>query len=102
MGESKLMPDKSYYVYIMASRSGTLYTGVTNNLLRRVYEHKQAKVGGFSKRYRTFKLVYFETFKDIYSAITREKQIKRWRRSKKVNCIESVNPNWRDLSEDWD
>jgi putative endonuclease len=93
---------KSYYIYIMTSRTRRMYTGLTNNLVRRVFEHKSSSINGFSKKYRTTRLVYFEEIKDIQSAIAREKQIKSWRRSKKIDLIESLNPEWRDLSEAWD
>ena len=89
-----------YYVYMMTNYSRTLYTGVTSNLERRVHEHKTKLVGGFTTRYNITKLVYFETTGDIESAIAREKQIKGWLRRKKVDLIESVNPEWRDLSLD--
>ena len=91
-----------YYVYIMTNRSDTLYTGVTNNLERRVYEHKHGVVEGFTKKYTLVTLVYYETTGDVRSAIAREKQIKGWLRSKKIALIESTNPQWRDLSEGWD
>ena len=90
-----------YYVYIMTNRSKTLYTGVTNDLTRRVYEHKNKMIDGFTKKYNITKLVYFEETNDILSAITREKQIKGWLRSKKIALIGSVNPKWEDLSEEW-
>ena len=90
-----------YYVYIMANRSRTLYTGVTNNLERRVYEHKHKLVEGFTKKYNITRLVYYEQTSDIKAAIAREKQIKGWLRSKKVGLIESLNPNWSDLSVEW-
>jgi putative endonuclease len=90
-----------YYVYIMTNRSKTLYTGVTNDLTRRVYEHKNKMIDGFTKKYNITKLVYFEETNDILSAITREKQIKGWLRSKKIALIGSVNPKWEDLSEGW-
>lgn len=90
-----------YYVYIMTNRSKTLYTGVTNDLIRRVYEHKNKMVEGFTKKYNISKLVYFEETNDIQSAITREKHIKGWLRSKKITLIESVNPEWNDLSKGW-
>ena len=91
-----------YYVYIMANRSRTLYTGVTNNLERRVYEHKHKLVEGFTKKYNiTRLLVCYEQTSDIKAAIAREKQIKGWLRSKKVSLIESLNPNWPDLSVEW-
>lgn len=85
----------------MASSSGVLYAGVTNNLERRVLEHKSKFNPGFSRDYNTMKLVYFEPFSDVREAISREKQWKTWRRSKKVALIESVNRNWRDLSADF-
>jgi putative endonuclease len=90
-----------YYVYIMTNHSRTLYTGVTNNLKRRVAEHKSKIVPGFTRKYNIDKIVYFEVTNDVYSAITREKQIKGWARKKKIALIESANPEWRDLSEDW-
>lgn len=89
---------KNYCVYIMASESGTLYTGVTNNLERRVYEHKNELIDGFTKKYKCKKLVYFETSNDIRSAIEREKQIKKWRREKKEFLIKTLNPQWKDLA----
>ncbi len=92
---------RNYYVYILASASRVLYTGVTNNLVRRVAMHKKKKIPGFTKRYQTTSLVYFETTPDIRAAIRREKQIKGWLRAKKVALIESVNPRWKDLSDDW-
>jgi putative endonuclease len=91
-----------YYVYIMTGRSDTLYTGVTNNLERRIYEHKHGLVDGFTKKYNLTTLVYYETTDDVRSAIAREKQIKGWLRSKKIALIEFTNPQWRDLSEGWD
>ena len=87
-----------YYVYIMTNKSRTLYTGVTNDLERRVYEHKQKLVPGFTAKYNITRLVYFEVTQDVKAAITREKQIKGWLRSKKIALIESVNPEWKDLS----
>ena len=87
-----------YYVYIMTNKSRTLYTGVTNDLERRVYEHKQKLVPGFTAKYNITRLVYFEVTQDIQAAIAREKQIKGWLRSKKIALIESVNPEWKDLS----
>ena len=91
----------SYYVYIMTNRSGTLYVGITNNLIRRVYEHKNKLIDGFTKKYNINRLVYFEETSDVYSAIAREKQIKGWIRKKKIELIEKTNPKYRDLSEDW-
>lgn len=81
-----------YYVYIMTNRSQTLYTGVTNDLQHRVYEHKQKLVDGFTKKYNLTKLVYYESTDDVRSAIGREKQIKGWLRAKKIALIESMNP----------
>jgi len=92
---------KQYYVYIMSSKSRKLYTGVTDNLERRVYEHKNKLLPGFSKRYNISRLVYCETCPDVRAAISREKQIKGWLRAKKVALIESVNPAWDDLSSGW-
>jgi len=90
-----------YYVYIMSSHRGTLYIGVTNDLMRRVYEHRHKLVDGFTSRYNVSKLVYYETTKEVESAIVREKQIKGWLRRKKVALIESLNPYWEDLAEAW-
>ncbi len=84
----------------MASNSGTLYLGVTNDLIRRVTEHKQMIVEGFSKKYKCNKLVYYEQFEDVNVAINREKEIKKWRREKKIQPVKSINPGWRDLFED--
>ncbi|MBN8586263.1 MAG: GIY-YIG nuclease family protein [Ignavibacteria bacterium] len=92
----------SYYVYILSSRrNGTIYTGVTNNLLQRMYSHKNNLLKGFTSRYGVNRLVYYEETGDIYAAIEREKEIKGWTRIKKMKLIESVNPNWKDLSQDW-
>ena len=93
---------KEYYVYIMASQSGVLYIGITNNLAKRVFEHKHGLIKGFSQKYKTKKLVYFEMCTDVEAAIAREKQLKGWRRSKKENLINQVNPEWKDLSKEWD
>ena len=90
-----------YYVYIMTNRSRTLYTGVTNNLERRVYEHKQKLVRGFTERYNITMPAYFEETPDVRVALAREKQIKGWLRRKKVALIEVCNPEWRDLSAGW-
>ncbi len=94
-------PPCFYYVYIMRNRSKTLYTGVTGNLERRVFEHRQGIKGEFAARYKIDRLVYFERFGDIQAAIAREKQIKGWLRIKKVALIVSMNPEWKDLSEAW-
>jgi putative endonuclease len=86
-------------IYIMSSRSRALYVGVTNDLARRVNEHKQGLAGGFTSKYCITRLVYFEEFSDIRNAIAREKEIKGWKRSRKIRLIESRNPTWEDLSE---
>lgn len=89
---------KSYYVYILASkRNGTLYVGVTNNLIRRIYQHKNKLADSFTKKYNIYNLVYYEITSEIDAAIKREKQIKKWRRSWKLALIEKENPDWRDL-----
>ena len=85
----------------MASRSRVLYTGVTNDLARRVDEHKQGFVAGFTRKYRVTRLVYFEEFADIRDAIAREKEIKGWKRSRKLKLVETRNPTWADLAENW-
>jgi putative endonuclease len=92
------MGARSYYVYILASRiGGTLYIGVTNDLIRRVYEHKSGTVEGFTKDYDVNRLVYFETFDEVEAAIKREKRLKKWPRAWKVALIEKENPDWIDL-----
>lgn len=88
----------TYCVYLMANQSKTLYVGVTNDLKRRVYEHKNKLIDGFTKKYNLTKLVHFEETSDINAAILREKQIKGWLRSKKIQLIEMSNPLWKDLS----
>lgn len=89
-----------YYVYILSNKSNSVvYVGVTNNLERRLYEHKNGLYDGFTKKYNVHKLVYYEYTTDIRSAIIREKQIKGWRRSKKDDLINSQNPEWKDLSQ---
>ena len=92
---------KEYYVYIMTNKSRTLYTGVTGDLVRRVYEHKNKLVPGFTKKYNIQYLVYYENTSNVYSAIEREKQIKGWLRARKIALIDSMNPEWKDLSEEW-
>ena len=92
---------KQFYVYVMSSYRGTLYTGVTSNLERRVHEHRQKITGGFTSEYNISRLVYYETTDDAESAIAREKQIIGWRRSKKIALIESMNPGWADLADGW-
>lgn len=92
---------KQYYVYIMTNKSKTLYTGVTNDLTRRVFEHQQGIGGQFTKKYRIIRLVYFEETRDVQAALAREKQIKGWVRAKKLQLIETQNPEWKDLSAEW-
>ncbi len=90
-----------YFIYILTNQTyTTLYTGVTNNLVRRVYEHKQGLVEGFTKKYQCKKLVYYEVFDDAYNAIAREKQIKAGSRARKLALIEGMNPQWKDLYPD--
>jgi putative endonuclease len=90
---------RTYHIYTMASRSRVLYTGVTNDLARRVNEHKQGLVAGFTLKYRVTRLVYFEEFADIRDAIVREKEIKGWKRSRKISLIEGRNPTWEDFAK---
>lgn len=92
---------KTYYVYIMTNKSGTLYIGVTNDLMRRAFEHKNHMIEGFTKKYKITKLVYYEETEDVNEAIARERQMKGWLRKKKIGLIESANPEWNDLSEGW-
>ena len=92
---------KEYFVYILGSSSGTLYTGMTNDLQRRVYQHKHNVIPGFASEHDVHRLLYFEETEDVHSAIEREKQIKSWRREKKISLIESRNPRWEDLSDGW-
>lgn len=92
---------KTYYVYILASRSRNLYAGVTNDLMYRTRQHREVAVAGFTSRYRIFRLVHYEMFGDIRLAIAREKEIKGWRREKKVWLIERENPTWEELGEEW-
>jgi len=95
------MGQKKYYVYIMNSPKGTLYTGVTSNLVGRVYQHKHGAVEGFTRRYNVIRLAYFEETDDINRAIRREKEIKGWKRNKKIDLIKTMNPEWEDLAGDW-
>jgi putative endonuclease len=96
-----LRSDRRYYVYIMASRSLTLYSGVTDNIFRRTLEHRQGALPGFTKRYNINRLVYYEAFQHIGNAITREKQIKAWTGEKRLALIKTLNPTWQDLSAGW-
>ncbi len=95
------MRDHRYAVYIMASRSHNLYIGVTNDIGRRVREHKDHTFAGFTARYNVDRLVWYKIYGDVRDAIAREKQLKGWVREKKIRLIESLNPTWQDLSEEW-
>ena len=99
--KSSVNRQKTYHVYIMSNQSRTLYTGVTNDIVRRVYEHKHKLVPGFTSKYNITRLVYFEETNDIQVALAREKQLKGWVRQKKIALIESANPKWMDLSAAW-
>ena len=91
-----------YYVYILANKTdSTVYIGMTSDLMRRLQEHRNDLIKGFTKTYHVHKLVYYETFRDVREAIAREKQLKGWRRARKNELIESVNPSWEDLAGDW-
>jgi putative endonuclease len=92
---------RHYYVYIMASKSRVLYIGITNDICRRVWEHRRNAFPGFTSKYRIHRLVHYETFKYVGNAITREKQLKGWLRSKKLALISCTNPTWEDLGEQW-
>lgn len=92
---------KQYYIYIMTNRSRTLYIGMTNDLERRVSQHKAKLIPGFTSKYNITQLVYYEATNDVHEAIAREKQLKGWLRSKKIALIESVNADWKDLSAEW-
>ena len=92
---------KEYYVYIMTNKSRTLYTGVTGDLQNRVYQHKNKLVQGFTSKYNIQYLVYYESTASIHVALEREKQIKGWLRAKKIALINSINPEWKDLSDEW-
>lgn len=94
------MQEHRYFVYIMASTTGVIYIGVTSSLMHRVYEHKHGLAGGFTKKYKCMKLVYYEETNDIGAAIDREKELKKWRRSKKTKLITEFNAKWLDLAEE--
>ena len=93
---------KTYCVYIMSSANGTMYIGMTSDLPARVWQHKSKQRPGHTARYNITKLVYFEETSDVDGAIAREKQLKGWRRKRKQDLVKSANPDWRDLSEDWE
>jgi len=96
------MDEKTYHVYLLTNfNNKVLYVGVTSNLVKRIYEHRNKAIRGFTEKYNIHRLVYFETTPDIESAIAREKEIKKWRREKKDRLVESHNPDWIDLSEEW-
>lgn len=90
----------NFYTYILANPNGVLYIGMTNNLIRRISEHKELKIDGFTKKYNCTKLVYFESTKYVYNAIAREKELKWWNRKKKEELIKTINPTWKDLYEE--
>ncbi len=97
-----MVVERKYYVYILTNwNNRVLYVGLTNDLFRRMHEHKNKVVSGFTKRYNLNKLVYYQETSDVLSAITREKEIKKWRRQKKNDLVSSMNPEWKDLSESW-
>jgi putative endonuclease len=96
-----MLGSRTYYVYILTNKSGTLYTGVTGNLKRRVWRHKTKEVKGFTQKYNIDRLIYYETFGDVWSVIAREKQIKGWVRRRKLELIASMNAEWHDLSDGW-
>ena len=89
------------WVYILCSRSGTLYTGMTGFFEQRIQQHKYDSIEGFTKKYQVHRLVYYESYQDVQIAISREKQVKRWRREKKIALVEKINPRWQDLAENW-
>jgi putative endonuclease len=97
------MKDYNFYVYILTNwNNKVMYIGMTNNLERRLFEHKNKLVDGFTKKYNVSKLVYYEHTTDVHAALAREKEIKKWRREKKNNLVISMNPNWQDLSVEWE
>jgi putative endonuclease len=95
------MNERTYWVYIMTNRSGTLYVGMTNDLNRRVSGHRQGQIPGFTSRYKITRLIHAESCSDVRAAITREKEIKGWRREKKLDLIAESNPDWLDLAAGW-
>jgi putative endonuclease len=90
-----------YYVYIVASAARVLYIGITGKLIGRIAQHRRKAVEGFSAQFNCYRLVYYEHFHNVRAAIAREKQLKRWRREKKIALIERINPDWKDLADDW-
>lgn len=100
-GMIPLMEERRYFTYIVASQSRTLYIGITSNLRKRIHEHKWKEFDGFSSKYNCDRLVWFESYQEVETAIAREKQLKGWRREKKTALIERTNPTWVDLSREW-
>ncbi len=96
-----MVGSRTYCIYILTNKSGTLYTGVTGNLKKRVWQHKTKEVKGFTEKYNIDRLIYYETFGDVWSAIAREKQIKGWVRRRKLELVASMNAEWHDLSDGW-
>lgn len=96
-----MMKEYHFYVYIMASESGTLYIGITNNIVKRVWEHKNDTHEGFTKKYECHKLVYYEHFEFVWNALERETKLKKWNRNKKETLIKTMNPAWKDLAGEW-
>jgi putative endonuclease len=96
-----MQQERQYYVYILGSYSGTLYIGVTGNLRRRIWQHKQHMIEGFTAEYDVTRLLYFEVYNEVTNAIGREKQLKEWVRRKKIALIEKNNPRWEDLGREW-
>jgi len=96
------MRGHEYFAYIVCSRSGTLYIGMTNSIYRRALQYKRREIEGFASKYHCDRLVYYESFDDVHKAIGREKQLKGWTRAKKIALIESKNPRWEDLAEKWE
>jgi putative endonuclease len=91
----------NFWVYILSSRPGTLYVGIAGFFEKRIHQHKYDSLEGFTKKYQCHRLVYYESYQDVQLAIGREKQVKRWRREKKIFLIEKMNPRWQDLAEHW-
>ncbi len=95
-----MVASKSYFVYILGNQTGTLYTGFTNDLVRRISEHREKKMKGFTRKYNVARLLYFEETDNVHAALAREKEIKAWKRSKKLELVRTANPTFRDLGED--
>lgn len=93
--------DRTYWVFMMTNRSGTLYIGMTNNLMRRIQEHRLGRAAGFTAKYKITRLIHAEGFSEVRDAVAREKQLKGWSRARKLALIAASNPDWRDLGNDW-